>query len=114
MKPIIEDLQKVKKKFTRKPRYTLVFHDVRKRLGISWHEYGVIDSIHKLSHHSENHLYCSASKEKIADFLGLSRRTIFNAIEVGIKMGLVEKNERGDLRTTQKWIDTVELFKDSE
>ena len=103
-------VKKSNKKYTKRPRYTVVLHEVRERLNLSFNTYAVIDSVHKLSHSDPNYFYCTASKEKIAEFLAISRRTIFNSLEEGLKKGLLEKNERGDLRTTQKWVDTVELY----
>lgn len=106
----IGDILKNQKKQYLRPRYTVVLHNVRANLGLSLNEYVVIDSVHKLSHTDANYRYCIMSKDNIAKFLGLSRRTIFNAITTGLEKGLMEKNERGDLRTTKRWIDLVELF----
>lgn len=102
--------EKNKKKFTKKPRYTMVLHDVREKLGLSVNTYVVIDAVHKLSHSDLNHFWCTVSKDKLADFLGLGRRTVFRSIDEAFENNLMEKNDRGDLRTTQKWVDTVELY----
>lgn len=34
-------------RFKKRPRYTMVLHDVRQKLGISVNTYIVVDSIHK-------------------------------------------------------------------
>lgn len=88
------------------PKYTLILHEERTKLGLSISTYCVIDSIHNLSH-NRGYQFCVMSKDNIAKFLGLGRRTVFRAIAAGLKRGLIEKNERGDLRTTEKWIQEV-------
>ena len=100
-----------KKKFKRRPRYTIVLHDVREKLGLSVNTYIVIDSIHKLSTSHRDFPYCVMSKEDLADFLGLGRATVFRSIKEAEEAGLIEREARKGLRTTQKWIDTVELYR---
>ena len=99
-------LQDRMEKYKETPRYTTILHETRVRLGLSLVEYCVIDSIHNLSHRP-NHPWCTVSKEGIGDFLNLGRATVFRAIKKGLDDGLLEKNERGDLRTTDKWIQAV-------
>ena len=93
-----------------RPKYTVVLHQVREKLGIPITVYCIFDSIHKLSHSNRDHVYCTLSKQNIGKFLGVTDRTVFRAIKVGLGLGLLEKNERGDLRTTRKWVDLVELY----
>ncbi len=93
-----------------KPRYTLVFHDIRERLGINISTYVIFDSIHKLSHTNEQYVYCTMSKKNLGKFLGLTERTIFRAINKGLELAILEKNDRGDLRTTRKWGELVEIY----
>ena len=93
-----------------RPRYTVVLHAVRHELALSVTHYCVIDSIHKLSRMHESHLWCTMSKDNMAAFLGLSRRTVFNAIAEGLRKGIIEKNDRGDLRTSEKWMRLVEIY----
>jgi hypothetical protein len=93
-----------------RPRFTVVLHQVREELDLSMSSYAVLDSIHTLSHSNHDYVWCTMSKEEIGKFLGLSRRTIFNAVTEGLTKGLLEKNDRGDLRTTLKWVDTVSVY----
>jgi hypothetical protein len=53
-------------------------------------------------------------KEKLARFLGVTRKTVHAAIANGIEKKLLEKSERGDLRTTSKWIENVVLYESPE
>mmetsp|Transcript_29386 Transcript_29386/g.57349 ORF Transcript_29386/g.57349 Transcript_29386/m.57349 type:complete len:115 (+) Transcript_29386:284-628(+) len=100
-----------KEKFKRRPRYTIVLHDVREKLGLSVNTYIVVDSIHKLSTSNRNFPYCVMSKEDLAEFLGLGRATVFRSIKEAEDAGLIEREARKGLRTTQAWIDTVELYR---
>ena len=99
-----------KTSFILQPRFTVIYHPIRTELGLNNNEYIIIDSINQLSHNPE-HPWCSQSKDEISEFTGISRRTVFRAIEAGIEVGLLEKNERGDLRSTMAWIEKVQLYK---
>ena len=96
-------------RFKKRPRYTVVLHEVREKLGISFNTYAVVDSIHKLSSSDYRFPYCVMSKEDMAEFLCLSRRTIFRSIDEAQEMGLIERTEHG-LRATDKWIRSVEIY----
>jgi len=98
------------KRYSRKPRYSVVLHDVRDKLDLSLNEYVVIDSIHKLSTSNRRYPYCTISKDDLAKFLKLGRATVFRAIEAGINKGLVERTPESLLRTTEKWSHNVEMF----
>lgn len=97
------------KRFTLRPRFTIVHHPIREKFGLSLSAYAVIDSIHQLSHRPD-HPWCTETKERLADFLSISRRSVFNAIEDGMQKGLLEKNDRGDLRSSNQWIEQVVLY----
>ena len=92
------------------PRYTVVYHPIREELGLTLTEYCTFDSVHKLSTIRAEYPWCSKSKRNLAKFLGFTERTVFRAIAVGLKKGLLERNERGDLRTTMRWKEKVELY----
>jgi len=96
-------------RFKKRPRYSLVLHDVREKLGISLNTYVVIDSIHKLSSSDPRFPYCVMSKDDISNFLMISRRTVFRAIKEAEELELVERTEHG-LRATEKWIKAVEIY----
>ena len=49
------------------------------------------------------------SKDDMAKFLELGRRTIFRCISEAEELELIERNEHG-LRTTQKWVEAVEIY----
>lgn len=96
-------------RFKKRPRYTLVLHEVREKLGISFNTYAVVDSIHKLSSSDYRFPYCVMSKDDMAVFLNLSRRTVFRSIDEAQDAGLIERTEHG-LRATDKWIRAVEIY----
>ena len=98
-----------KDKFKRRPRYTIVLHDVREKLGLSVNTYIVVDSIHKLSSSHPSFPYCVMSKADLAAFLGLGERTVFRCIKEAEDKKLIEKHEIG-LRATDLWIRTTEVY----
>ena len=75
--------------------------------------YCVVDSVSKLSN-KPDHEWCTRSKDDLAKFLMISRRTVFNALNEAVEKGLIEKNDRGDLRATNKWIEMVELYRSDD
>ena len=106
-KPISDLLNPTR--FKRRPRYSVVLHDVRAKLGLSLNTYVVVDSIHKLSSSDHRFPFCMMSKEDMAEFLQISRRTVFRSIDEAEQLGLIERSEHG-LRATEKWIKTVEVY----
>lgn len=98
-----------KKTFRLQPRFTIVHHPVRQKFGLSLTTYAVIDSVHQLSHRPD-HPWCSQSKIEMARFLDVSERQVFRAVKQGLEKGLLEKSDRGDLRTTDLWIGQVVLY----
>ena len=97
------------KKFRLQPRFTIVHHPVRQKFGLSLTTYAVIDSVHQLSHRPD-HPWCSQSKFEIARFLDVSERQVFRAVKEGLEKELLEKSDRGDLRTTETWVRQVVLY----
>ena len=97
------------KKFRLQPRFTIVHHPVRQKFGLSLTTYAVIDSVHQLSHRPD-HPWCSQSKLEIARFLDVSERQVFRAVKEGLEKNLLEKSDRGDLRTTETWVHQVVLY----
>lgn len=98
-----------KSKFKRRPRYTMILHNVREKLGISINTYIVVDSIHKLSSSNPNFPFCIMSKTEMGEFLGITGRTVFRCLNEAEERGLIERHE-GGLRASEKWIKTVELY----
>jgi hypothetical protein len=97
------------KSFRLQPRFTIVHHSVRQKFELSLTTYAVIDSVHQLSHRPD-HAWCSQSKLEMAKFLDVSERQVFRAVRQGLEKNLLEKNDRGDLRSTELWIRQVILY----
>ncbi|WP_128545112.1 hypothetical protein [Larkinella soli] len=55
--------------------------------------------------------WCSQSRGKMADEMGMSRRAIITIVQVLEEKGLVERNESDFLRTTDLWYDAVQGVK---
>lgn len=113
MKPLGKSATNSLRRLKVQPRYTTIHWPVAEKFELSASEYSIIDSIHKLSHRPD-HPWCTESKERLGSWVRVSRRTVFTAIEKGLVRELVEKNERGDLRSTDKWIMQVELYERTE
>lgn len=96
-------------RFKRRPRYTMILHEVRDKFDISINTYIVIDSIHKLSSSNPRFPYCIMSKSEMGDFLGITGRTVFRCLNEAEEKGLIERHEPG-LRASDTWIKAVELY----
>jgi hypothetical protein len=92
-----------------RPRYSIILHDVREKLDLSLNTYVVVDSVHKLSSSDPNFPYCVMSKMEMADFLDLSERTVYRALNDAEHRGLIQRTGHG-LRATEQWIGAVEIY----
>lgn len=108
----ISDILK-NKKIVLRPRFTIVHHPVREKFDLSFTGYAIIDSIHQLSHRPD-HPWCTQSKSQLARFVNITERQAFRAVKDGLDKHLLEKNERGDLRSTETWINQVVLYQASD
>lgn len=96
-------------RYKRRPRYTVVLHDVREKMGISLNTFVIIDSVHKLSTSNPKFPYCVMSKKELSDFLCLSERTVYRSLNEAEEKGLLERSEFG-LRASEIWLRTVETY----
>jgi len=85
------------------PKFTVILHEIRLFLDISFQEYILMDSIDKLSRNKMG--YCYASKQTLGDFMGTTKRAVYKQITRLEEKGIVEKDERSRLRPTQLWYD---------
>ena len=86
--------------------YTTIRHEFRKENNLSLTEYTFCDMVNFLSNNKNNPFtgWCSASKNEIAEEIGLSRQSVHNLIKKMIEEGfIIQENSRGFLQTTQKW-----------
>lgn len=92
-----------------KINYTTINHIAREELELTWIEYGLVDLIHNLSNNprSDNR-WCYASKQTLANNLGVTKQYIHKMINKLIDKGLIEKHEETSyLRTTELWFEKV-------
>jgi len=95
-------------------RFFIIIPQVKNKFNLTYEQYIVIQSIHYLSNSNEKFSWCSASKQQIAEFCGIGERTVFYAIQKGIELGLIEKDEKSSfLRTTPKWHREIYLYQNS-
>lgn len=83
--------------------YTNIQHKFRIENKLTCNEYILCDMIYMLSRESG---WCHASKEYLADQVGLSRRSVINLINKLTDTGFLIKEEKTmKLRATNKWSD---------
>ena len=87
--------------------YTTILHPLRKAYNLSIHEYCILDSIYMLSHNKKYGGWCVMSKRDIGKELDLSERTVFVTIDLLEAKGLIDKSEKGFLRTTDEWNELI-------
>lgn len=86
--------------------YTNIQHEIRKQFNLSCNEYVLLDMIYHLSTNPDSKIkgWCYASKEMLANEIGLSRQAIFNMIEKLSDLNLIEKDfQTRFLKTTEQW-----------
>lgn len=94
--------------------YTTVIRNALHELNLDPRDYLMADTIHKLSGNaSKIHGWCYASKQYLAKSINVSERTAFRSINRLKDKGLIEHHQKQAqlLRTTQNWIEAVEVRK---
>jgi DNA-binding PadR family transcriptional regulator len=76
-------------------------HIIRKALRLSLNEMAVLCDIYQMSQNPNYGYWCVKSKEKMAEWLDLSRDTIYRAISSLKQKGYIMSNEQGNLKCTQ-------------
>lgn len=96
-------------------KYTTILHNVRETLDLSLLEYCVADTIYKLSSNPKAPIlgWCNASKDTMAKFIGVDRRTIIRIINNLVAKKIVERNDKdpSNTRTTEVWYDNAIIGK---
>jgi len=95
------------------PSYTLILHGPRKKMGLTMAEYAIAEAVYHLQHNPVVSGWCFASRTKLADIIGQSRRAVFNMIDKLVEKGLLDRQEEtGYLRTTATWYKEVVVFRE--
>jgi biotin operon repressor len=76
-------------------------HIIRKALRLSLNEMAVLCDIFQMSQNPKYNYWCIKSKDKMAEWLDLSRDTVFRAIKTLKDKGYVISNEQGYLKCTE-------------
>lgn len=76
-------------------------HVIRKALRLSLNEMAVLCDIHQMSQNPKYGYWCVKSKDKMSEWLDLSRDTVFRAIKTLKDKGYVISNNEGHLKCTQ-------------
>jgi DNA-binding MarR family transcriptional regulator len=88
----------------------------RKKLGLSFTEYALVDLVYHLSNNPDSYHpgWCYATKDKLAAELDVKKRQLFTMINKMINAGLIERHpETSDLRVSKNWYQTVLIRNDS-
>lgn len=91
-------------------RYTTIIHEARLALGLSMNDYCIADCIYHYSNNPKSPApgWCFASKQHIADQIGITKSWAVKSISLLEEIGLIEKSPDGRmLKTTQKWYSAV-------
>ena len=84
----------------KKPRFTVVLHDIRQQYKISSNEYVIMDSVYILSRNTGR---CEASREYLAKFLGITKVGVIKLIDRLVEKGLLIKDTDGLLKVCPAW-----------
>ena len=76
-------------------------HVIRKALRLSLNEMAVLCDVYQMSQNPKYGYWCVKSKDKMAEWLDLSRDTVFRAIKTLKDKGYIISNKEGNLRCTQ-------------
>lgn len=93
--------------------YTTIMHEPRIRLQLTMNEYALLDLVYRLSTNPTAPVkgWCSMSKENLAVFLGVSKRTIITICNKLYDANYIEKSIDGRLyKTTDKWVENAVNF----
>jgi len=87
--------------------YTTIIHPIRNSFNLSLNEYCVLDTIYHLSNNQRYNGWCVASKGHIAKVLGLGESTVYTILTTLEEKGLIERSDRGDVRTLDLWNELI-------
>lgn len=90
--------------------YITSFFGVKKKFGLNLLQYSLMAAIHSLSNENPDKTkngWCYASKTYLAELFDISRRNVFNVLNNLIGRGLLEKNTRGYVKPTHKWLEAI-------
>lgn len=90
-------------KQTEVPRYATLLYHVLHDLDISINEYFYLDMVQKLSYQR----WCTKSLENCAQDMRISKRGLIKLRDRLIERGLLQKNIKGHLKVTAKYIDVA-------
>lgn len=90
--------------------FTTIQHEPRLELGLKMNEYCLADMIYHLSVNPSAPVpgWCSMSKQNMADFLGITKRSVIRMLNDLESADLIQKSHKGFLvKSSQKWVDIV-------
>ena len=90
--------------------FTVINHEARIKMGLSWLEYGLADLIYNLSNNPNSEFagWCYASKETLAKMLGTTKQTVHTILNKLERNNIVERNP-----VTKHLKITIDWYKES-
>jgi len=81
-------------------KYCVVLWEVRRDLDVSVMEYALLDTVYYLSRKKG---FCYASREYLAEHMGITRMGLHKLVERMVERGFLSKTPSGKLVVTEKW-----------
>lgn len=103
-------------------RNTVVWYEVKEKLGLSLSEYAVIELIDRLlgsSRGPTSPLFsqCETSKATLARYLGISKSGVFRIIERLVNKGVLLKGKEDTshyVSLAERWYDAIEPYREKQ
>ncbi len=94
--------------------YVVIYLDARKTLKLSMTEYALVEMIDRLAGaKSASPGWCFASKNYLANALGITERSVYSNLIKLVDLGLIERHQERNqlLRPTAMWTSCVQQFR---
>ncbi len=91
---------------TEKPKYATLMYEVREKVGVSWHEYILLEMVYHLSHKTG---YCYKTAGSIASDMGMTKQGVNKIILRLSQKKLLERLSDNAVRVTPLYNDSQNL-----
>lgn len=103
-------------------RSTVVWYEVKEKLGLSLSEYAVVDLIDRLVGSARGPTspvfsQCETSKATLARYLGMSKSGVFRIVDRLVKKGVLLKGKEDTahyVSLADRWHDAIEPYREKE
>lgn len=94
-------------------KITTIDHTIREKFGLSITEYLIAEGVRFIANSPYSEIkWAVAPRKKLAEYFGVSERTVDNALNILIEKNIVEVgDQRYHIRTTKEWYEELENSK---